>query len=277
MTDELREILMHATIYDQIDALVRALRIQRQIDENGVEVAVSRESVDMAIKELLKLRADRDEARDGRAQNWQNMYQWMVVATRMRNELNGARLALNAAEAMLAAAVDERDAARARAEAAEAKLNAPELIDFREAVVAEAAHQRERWGTDHDAGKTPADWFWLVGYLAGKALAATKGEALPRYRHVKYGTTYEVIAVVENENNRGQSIVVYRGESDGKRWARPAEQFFDGRFEELPAQLPDKLLHHIITTAAACANWHAHVLGKTNLRPGIAPPPGEAP
>jgi hypothetical protein len=42
--------------------------------------------------------------------------------------------------------------------------------DFVRAVVLEAAHQRERWGTEHDAGKTDADWFWLIGYLAGKAL-----------------------------------------------------------------------------------------------------------
>ena len=78
-----------------------------------------------------------------------------------------------------------------------AKLNTPELIDFREAVVIEAAHQRERWGSNHDADKTAADWFWLIGYLAGKALHADKA-----------------------------------GETD-------------------------KLRHHIITTAAACANWHA--------------------
>lgn len=54
----------------------------------------------------------------------------------------------------------------------EAKLNTPELADFSAAVVLEAAHQRERWGTQHDIGKEPSDWFWLVGYLAGKALAS---------------------------------------------------------------------------------------------------------
>jgi hypothetical protein len=49
-------------------------------------------------------------------------------------------------------------------------LNTPELHDFSKAVVLEAAHQRERWPTGHDANKTDADWFWLIGYLAGKAL-----------------------------------------------------------------------------------------------------------
>lgn len=51
-----------------------------------------------------------------------------------------------------------------------ALINAPEILDFIKAVQLEAAHQRARWGSDHDAGKTDADWFWLIGYLAGKAL-----------------------------------------------------------------------------------------------------------
>lgn len=51
-------------------------------------------------------------------------------------------------------------------------LNAPEIHDFARGVVLEAAHQRQRWGSAHDAGKTDADWFWLVGYLGGKALTA---------------------------------------------------------------------------------------------------------
>lgn len=56
-----------------------------------------------------------------------------------------------------------------------ARLNTPELHDFSAGVVSEAQHQRERWGVEGDAGKTPADWFWLVGYLAGKALTAANG------------------------------------------------------------------------------------------------------
>lgn len=54
-------------------------------------------------------------------------------------------------------------------------VNTPTLHSFREGVMLEAIHQRERWGSTHDAGKTPADWFWLVGYLAGKALHAQNG------------------------------------------------------------------------------------------------------
>lgn len=49
-------------------------------------------------------------------------------------------------------------------------LNHPELKDFAAGVVLEAQHQRERWGSKHDAGKSAADWFWLIGYLAQKAM-----------------------------------------------------------------------------------------------------------
>lgn len=94
-----------------------------------------------------------------------------------------------------------------------ALINSPHTSDFLEAVRTEAAHQRERWAADHDAGKTDADWFWLIGYLAGKAL-----------------------------------------------------------------NKPEKQLHHIITTAAACLNWHAAKTGNdTRMRPGIEPPADPTP
>ena len=99
----------------------------------------------------------------------------------------------------------------ARAEAL-ALIDAPEVRDFTEGVRREVAHQRKRWGSEHDAGKTPADWFWRIGYLAGKALHA----------HAAGDT--------------------------------------------------EKALHHTVTTAAALANWHAGIIGKTDMRPGIETP-----
>jgi hypothetical protein len=65
------------------------------------------------------------------------------------------------------------------AEAARLKalINVPELDSFLRAVHIEAVHQVERWGTAHDRAKRPADWFWLVGYLGGKALhSAVSGD-----------------------------------------------------------------------------------------------------
>lgn len=56
-------------------------------------------------------------------------------------------------------------------------VNSPEVGNFLRGTHLEAVHQVDRWGTAHDRAKRPADWFWLVGYLAGKALhAATTGD-----------------------------------------------------------------------------------------------------
>lgn len=97
------------------------------------------------------------------------------------------------------------DAARWR------ERNTPEIHDFLLATQREAVHQRERWGTDHDGGKEPEDWLWLVAYLATKATQANR-----------YGDA-------------------------------------------------DKYLHHIITCAAACLNWHANANGdNAEMRPGTA-------
>lgn len=65
-----------------------------------------------------------------------------------------------------------------------ALLNTPETENFDKAVPLEAAHQVSRWGGKHDAGKEPSDWFWLLGYLAGKALAsALRGDTEKAKHH----------------------------------------------------------------------------------------------
>jgi hypothetical protein len=62
-------------------------------------------------------------------------------------------------------------------------INTPETEDFIQGVIVEAAHQRDRWPSVHDAGKTPADWFWLVGYVAGKALHAAVTGNMEKMKH----------------------------------------------------------------------------------------------
>ena len=54
----------------------------------------------------------------------------------------------------------------------EALLNTPETDDFDRGVPLEAAHQRYRWGDDHDETKDAFDWFWLIGYLSQKAASS---------------------------------------------------------------------------------------------------------
>jgi hypothetical protein len=80
---------------------------------------------------------------------------------------------------------DGRECERTKVELYNLKvlLNTPEVEDFDKAVPLEAAHQVLRWGAQHDAGKAPMDWFWLVGYLAGKALAAHLKGDLHKAKH----------------------------------------------------------------------------------------------
>ncbi len=88
------------------------------------------------------------------------------------------------------------------------KLNTPELEDFSAGVVLEAQHQRERWPEGHDHNKSPADWFWTLGYLAQKAMHAHES-----------------------------------GD-------------------------PEKLKHHLITSAALMANWHAIAIDQADHSQG---------
>ncbi|WP_299010027.1 hypothetical protein [uncultured Caulobacter sp.] len=62
-------------------------------------------------------------------------------------------------------------------------IDSPETDDFVRGVQLEAAHQVKRWGAEHDAGKKPHDWFWLLGYLGGKALAAAISGDLAKAKH----------------------------------------------------------------------------------------------
>lgn len=65
-----------------------------------------------------------------------------------------------------------------------ALINNPQTAEFLPAVQAEAAHQRQKWGEPHDRQKSAENWFWLVGYLAGKALrAAITGDTFKAKHH----------------------------------------------------------------------------------------------
>jgi hypothetical protein len=65
----------------------------------------------------------------------------------------------------------------------DALLNNPFNDDWFEGVEREAGHQIDRHGTEHDEGKTPFDWFWLVGYLCQKAAAAHVAGDLEKAKH----------------------------------------------------------------------------------------------
>ena len=62
-------------------------------------------------------------------------------------------------------------------------ISRPHVGRWLDEVLVEAAHQRERWGSEHDQGKAPEDWFWLVGFLVGKCLRAHLEGDLEKARH----------------------------------------------------------------------------------------------
>lgn len=78
---------------------------------------------------------------------------------------------------------NELQTARADRDRLLALINRPELSQFLRGTHIEAIHQVERWGEAHDRAKRPADWFWLVGYLAGKALHAAVAGDIDKARH----------------------------------------------------------------------------------------------
>ncbi|WP_423606157.1 hypothetical protein [Sphingomonas sp. MS122] len=62
-------------------------------------------------------------------------------------------------------------------------VNTPETSEWLAGVMMEAAHQRARWVADHDAGKTPFDWFWLIGYLSQKAAGSAVAGDIEKAQH----------------------------------------------------------------------------------------------
>lgn len=86
-------------------------------------------------------------------------------------------------------------------------VNVPETASFIGGVIREGAHQRVRWGEAHDRSKSAENWFWLVGYLAGKALrAAIAGDREKALHHTISAAAALAqwhAAVASDESGRG--------------------------------------------------------------------------
>ncbi len=70
----------------------------------------------------------------------------------------------------------ERDRYKEEVERLKKLIWTPHTEEFLEAVRLEAAHQRDRWGDEHDGMKDDPDWFWTLGWLSGKAVHASDQE-----------------------------------------------------------------------------------------------------
>lgn len=111
-----------------------------------------------------------------------------------------------------------------------AALFEPETEDWFEGTRLEAGHQNLRYGADHDAGKNPADWFWLIGYLAGKSLMAAITGDIDKAKHHTISTAavllnwHRHLSGAKGEMRPGIDIGVSAGDRLGvepeKPWPR---------------------------------------------------------
>lgn len=134
---------------------------------------------------MSELIGDQTPAQDCEMEYWlqqaENYAEVQIPADDLRAIIARAYAAVNALPELLA--LREENARMREA------LNTPEVEDFAKAVVSEAQHQRERWGADHDKGKAPLDWFWLVGYLAQKAATSAMSGDTEKAKHHTISTS----------------------------------------------------------------------------------------
>lgn len=139
----------------------------------GAERESLQHEVELAKKELDRVREQLREL----TEKYEDQSKFFQTT---RNDLQGERARLNEAlstgEDLARLGQEWRSKAdewREKYENLKALVDsAAECTDFFRDVKLEAAHQVERWGVEHDAGKRPEDWFTLMQYLLGKAARA---------------------------------------------------------------------------------------------------------
>lgn len=82
-----------------------------------------------------------------------------------------------------AALVSEVERLRADNRRLRGILDQPDPAEFMYATEVEMRYQQAHWGEEHDSGKVDADWFWLIGYLAGKALHRGEDDGRDKLLH----------------------------------------------------------------------------------------------
>lgn len=125
------------------------------------------------------------------------------------------------------------------ADAELARLSA-EYRDLRKPFMGSAKAIKQRQLREREVlfnlGHAALHWLWHREDAAPTAPSTAAGERT--FRHRKRGTSYAVQGYAslqaETPCEEGAVLVVYKGE-DGKLWARPHDEFHDGRFEEIAA------------------------------------------
>ena len=128
-----------------------------------------------------------------------------------------------------------RDNPRAQDEDEIARLQAivdsPDARRFLKASELEAKHQQMRW--TGDGGKADADWFWLIGYLGGKALHNPGGDTekkLHRITTIAAAAANWHAAVLGNDSMQPEMPTRYAAEEAVR--AKMVEYDLDERYAE---------------------------------------------
>lgn len=148
-----------------------------------------------------------------------------LTAENARLQAENARLALDEipkhGRRLLAQVRAERDALQSELTKVRELLNTPHTDDWFEGVRLEAGYQIQRWGAEHDSGKAPADWFWLIGYLAQKAMTAHMSGDENKARHHTISTGAAMLnwfrAIVGDSNSMRPGIEAHQPAPAAKR------------------------------------------------------------
>lgn len=145
----------------------------KKITQQFLDVALMREIKIANLKDQMESKDKRIEGLMAQVQSHER-YREVCLAALMEHDLKKENDRLRAKTTELRQQIqiqaEDNRTIVAETERLSNLLNTPETVDFVKGVQTEAAHQRIRWAQSHDAGKSDPDWFWLIGYLAGKAL-----------------------------------------------------------------------------------------------------------
>lgn len=106
-----------------------------------------------------------------------------VTEAELKEQLAASDRAFNDECARHTAALSKIAALEEREKTLVEIIDSPKTKDFLEAVKIEVAHQKKRWGPDHDRQKTPDDWLWALAFLATKATQAARYGDTEKYLH----------------------------------------------------------------------------------------------
>jgi hypothetical protein len=165
---ELRTIRRRAASGDDITSMRNRIREHEHEQERDTWAAAGKRMRAEADAQVEQMTCDRD-AHAARAAELARRVSELEEHTA---ELHKTRTALAISNTTLHETRLGRDRALSDLAAIEARVNTPRADEFFGAVSMEAAHQIQRWGADHDAGKRTEDWITLYTYLLGKAAKA---------------------------------------------------------------------------------------------------------